>query len=131
MRVGTHSVVRTYRTGMLLIVTAGLLAAAPPAHADTQYGGTASLRARPSGPTLTLVRRDSGRIDVRMMVAYDCKHRSFTNRVVRLTGETTDGVNFSAAGKTRMQARGTVRFALTGVLAADSVSGKLITSLKG
>jgi hypothetical protein len=115
----------------LMIVTAGLLAAAPPAYADTQYGGTASLRNAPAGPAMTLVRRDSGRIDVRMTVAYQCKNRSFTNRIVRLTGTTPDGLNFTAAGKTRMQARGTVRFAMTGVLAADSVSGQWVMSLKG
>ena len=51
-----------------MIVTAGLLAAAPPAFADTQYGGSATNKNRPSGPPMTLVRRDNGRIDVRMTV---------------------------------------------------------------
>jgi hypothetical protein len=114
-----------------MIVTAGLLAAAPPANADTQYGGTASLRGRPAGPTVALVRHDDGRITGRLSVAYECKHRSFTNEIVRLKGSTADGVSFSAAGKLKWRARGTVRFALTGALAPDSVSGKLVTSLKG
>ena len=128
---GTQSVVRTYRTGLLMIVTAGLLSAAPPAHADTQYGGTASLRGRPAGPTVALVRHDDGRISGRMSVAYECKNRSFTNAIVRLKGSTADGVNFTASGKIKWRARGTVRFSLVGTLAPDAVGGRLVTSLKG
>lgn len=115
---------------VLLVAAAMLAVGAPAAHADTQYGGTASSHSRP-GPTITLVRHDDGQIVARMIIAYECRKRSFTNQIVRLKGSTGDGVNFTASGKTRLYGRGMVRFELTGALPTDSVSGKLVTSHKG
>jgi hypothetical protein len=66
--VATQSAVRTYRTGLSMIVTAGL-AAAPPAQADTQYGGNATRSNAPNGPSITLVRHDDGRVTARMRMS--------------------------------------------------------------
>ncbi len=122
---GTHSAVRTYRTGLLMIATAGLLAAAPPAHADTQYGGTGNSGPQSVGPPLSLVRHDDGRIVGRLGSGYRCGKRSFVNRSVKLTGSTPDGVSFTATGTTRLSGKGPVRYTLTGTLTPDTVTGTL------
>jgi hypothetical protein len=128
--VGTQSAVRTYRTGLLMIATAGLLAAAPPAHADTQYGGNATRSNAPNGPSITLIRHDDGRVTGRMAVHYTCRDRSMLNRIVRLSGTTPDGVSFTATGKTTLGGKGVIRFTMTGAIAPDAVTGKLVSTLK-
>ena len=110
---------------MLLIVTAGLLAAAPPAHADTQYGGTGNTGAPAVGPPLSLVRHDDGRIDARLGSGYTCSKRSYVNRIVKLKGTTSDGVSFTATGTTTLSGKGAVRYTVTGTLTPDTVTGTL------
>jgi hypothetical protein len=115
---------------MLMIAAAGLLAAAPPAYADTHYGGNATRSNAPNGPSISLLRHDDGRITVRMGVHYTCRDRSFVNRIVRMTGSTPDGVSFTAKGKTTLRGKGVIRFVFTGTFAPDAVTGKLLSTLK-
>jgi hypothetical protein len=115
---------------MLMIATAGLLAAAPTAHADTQYGGNATRSNAPNGPSITLIRHDDGSITGRMAVHYTCRDRSMLNRIVMLKGSTPDGASFSATGKTTLGGKGVIRFTLAGALTPDAVSGKLVSTLK-
>ncbi|WP_028067801.1 hypothetical protein [Solirubrobacter soli] len=111
-----------------LLVVALLLVAAPSAQADTNYGGVAALRNAPSGPLISVVRHDDGRVTARLGVAYRCRKHSFSNYVVRLKGSTADGVNFTASGRTRMPGIGRLRITMAGTIAPDSVAGKVTTS---
>jgi hypothetical protein len=117
--------VRLHRTGLLIIATATLGLSAPTAQADTQYGGVAALHNAPAGPSLSLVRHDDGRVTARVAFSYSCRKQSFYNYVVKLAGTTPDGVNFTAAGKQRLRGLGTLRFSMSGTLAADAASGQL------
>ncbi len=119
-----------YRTGLLVIATATLGLSAPPAFADIHYGGTGNVGNRATGPSMSLVRHDDGRIVARIASGYTCGKRSFVSRIVVLRGTTADGVSFSAAGKTRLRGKGMVRYTVTGTLAADSVTGTLTERLR-
>jgi hypothetical protein len=110
---------------LLIIATATLGLSAPTAQADTQYGGVAALRNAPAGPSISLVRHDDGRVTARVAFAYTCRKQSFYNYVVKLSGTTPDGVNFTAAGKQKLRGVGTMRLSMGGTLAADSAAGKL------
>jgi hypothetical protein len=123
--------VRLHRTGLLIIATATLGLSAPTAQAETQYGGVAALRNAPTGPSLTLVRHDDGRVTARVAFGYTCRKQSFYNYVVKLGGSAPDGVNFTAAGKQKLRGLGTLRLSMSGTLAADSVSGKLKMGMSG
>jgi hypothetical protein len=115
-----------------LVLAAVLLGvAAPAAQADTQYAGVAALRGAPSGPLVTLVRHDDGRVTARLLFGYSCGKRKFLNSVIRIKGSTPDGVSFSAAGKARLRGIGTLRFSMTGTLAADAVAGKIQLGASG
>jgi hypothetical protein len=111
----------------LFITTATLGVSAPTAHADTTYGGTSAWHNAPAGPVISLVRHDDGRVTARLGLAYGCRKHSFSNYVVRLKGSTPDGVSFSASGRQRLRGVGTLRLTMTGTLAPDSVSGKIVT----
>ena len=114
---------RLHRTGLLIIATATLVTSAPAAQADTQYGGTGLYKGtRPANPSISLLRRDDGRIAGRVVVGARCRGYANYSLVVRISGRTADGVNFSANGRTRL-GRGYVRVTLTGTLAADAATG--------
>jgi hypothetical protein len=107
----------------LVVATAALASSAPPAHADTQYGGHGLHKGtRPANPSITVVRRDDGSIAGRVLVGARCRGYANYSLVVRLSGRTPDGVNFTAAGRTRL-GRGFVRVDLTGTLGPDSATG--------
>jgi hypothetical protein len=110
---------------ILVVGAVAFVASAPAALADTQYGGTGFNAKRASGPSVTLVRHDDGRIDVRLASGYGCGKAYYTNRVVRLSGSTPDGVSFTATGSTRLSGRGKVTYTLTGTLAPDGVTGEI------
>jgi hypothetical protein len=116
---------------MVLIVTAGLLAAAPPAQADTQYGGTGNTARQAGGPPLSLVRHDDGRIVARLGSGYTCGKRSYLNRIVTLKGTSPDGVSFTATGTTRLSGKGAVRYTVSGTLTPDTATGTLTQGRKG
>lgn len=114
---------RLHRTGLLIIATATLWVSAPAASADTQYGGTGLYKGtRPANPSISLLRRDDGGMAGRVVVGASCRGYANYSLVVRLSGRTADGVNFSLAGRTRL-GRGFVRVTLTGTLAADAANG--------
>lgn len=114
---------KAYRTGLLIIATATLGLSAPPAYADTEYGGTGLYKnVSPANPSISLVRHDDGRISGRAVAAARCGGVATSALVVKLSGSTPDGVNFTAAGKTKLGKR-TYRVSVTGTLAADSVGG--------
>jgi hypothetical protein len=107
---------------LLIIATATLATSAPAAYADTQYGGTGLYKGRsPANPSISLVRHDDGRISGRAVAAARCAGFASSALVIRLSGRTTDGVNFTATGRTKLGRR-TYRVSVTGTLAADSIS---------
>lgn len=115
-----------------VLVAAALLAlSAPAAQADTNYGGAAVDEGSLAPPLIGLVRHDDGRIGARLALTYQCRDHLDVNVVARLTGKTTDGVNFSATGSTRMRGLGRLRFTLTGTLAPDAVNGKVKLTVRG
>jgi hypothetical protein len=115
--------VKLHRTGLLVIATAALGFSAPPAQADTQYGGHGLYKGtRPANPSITVVRRDDGSIAGRVAVGARCRGFANYSLVVRVAGRTADGVNFTADGRTRL-GRVFVRVHLAGTLAPDSATG--------
>ena len=116
---------------VLLVAAAALLVSAPAASADTSYGGSALVKGSLAAPYIGLVRHDDGRISGRLAIAYRCRSHFSSNLVARLTGKTADGVNFTAAGSTRLSGVGRLRYTLTGTLAPDAVGGKVKLSVRG
>lgn len=116
---------------VLLVAAAMLAVSAPVASADTNYGGAAVVKGSIGVPLVGLVRHDDGRISARLAIAYACRGHRNSNVVARMVGKTTDGVNFSASGSTRMSGLGRLRFTLTGTLAPDAVSGTVKLSVRG
>ena len=113
---------RLHRTGLLIIATAALGMSAPAAHADMQYGGTGLYRGtRPANPSITLVRHDDGRISGRAVAGARCAGFASSALVIRLSGRTADGVNFTASGRTGLGKR-KYRVSVTGTLAPDSIA---------
>src|SRR3954454_9506435 len=100
-------------------------ASAPAALADVQYGGTGFNAKRASGPSTTLIRRDDGRIDVRLASGYGCAKAHYSNRIVRLSGSTPDGASFTATGSTRLSGHGKVTYTLTGTHAPAGGTAEL------
>src|SRR4051794_29004790 len=115
----------------MVVGAVAFAASAPAALADTQYGGTGFNAKRASGPSITLIRRDDGRIDVRLASGYGCAKSHYSNRIVRLSGSTPDGASFTATGTTRLRGHGKVTYTLTGTLAADGVTADLKEGAKG
>jgi hypothetical protein len=109
----------------MVLGVAAFAASAPAARAQIQYGGTGINANRAGGPSITLIRRDDGRIDVRLASGYGCGKAHYTNRIVRLAGSTPDGASFTATGTTRLSGHGKVTYTLTGTLAPDGVSAEL------
>jgi hypothetical protein len=108
---------------MLMFATAALATSAPTAQAATEYGGTGLYKnTSPANPAMSLVRHDDGRITGRAVAAARCGGFATSALVIRLSGQTTDGVNFTAAGRTKIGRR-TYRVSVTGTLAADAVTG--------
>jgi hypothetical protein len=122
--------VNAYRTGLLVIATATLGMSAPPAFADIHYGGTGNVGNRATGPSMSLVRHDDGRITARLSSGYTCRKRGFVSRNVKLTGSTADGVSFTVSGRTRLRGRGFVTYTVAGTLASDGVTGTLTEGAK-
>ena len=115
---------RLHRTGLLIIATATLLTSAPAAHADTQYGGTGLYKGtRPANPSISLLRRDDGSVAGRVVVGARCRGYANYSLVVRLSGRTADGVNFSANGRTRLGRGVRAASRSPGTLAADAATG--------
>ena len=126
MRIGPYgyqAAVRLHRTGLLIIATAALATSAPTAHADTQYGGTGMYKGTsPANPSISIVRRDDGSVVGRAVAATRCAGYASSALVVKLSGRTADGVNFTASGRTKLGRR-TYRVTVTGTLAPDAVTG--------
>jgi hypothetical protein len=121
---GTRVGVRLHYTGLLVFATATLGLSAPAAQADTQYGGTGLYKGKsPAAPSISLLRRDNGQIAGRVVLSISCRGYANYNMVVRVSGSTPDGANFTASGKTRLGPPGHVGVTLTGTLAPDAVSG--------
>lgn len=115
---------KLHHTGLLIIATAALGMSAPTAQADTQFGGTGLYKGTsPSGPSISLLRRDNGQIAARIVLAARCRGYANYNMVIRAAGSTPDGASFSASGKAKLGRPGSVRVTLTGTLAADAVTG--------
>jgi hypothetical protein len=110
------------RPAALAVLTGALLVAAPAAHADTHYGGAAVSKGRPAGPYTALVRKDDGRIVMRITSVFQCRKEPSGEFVARLTGRTPDGAAFTASGRTRLDRR-VLRFTAPGTLTADAVTG--------
>ena len=90
------------------------------ASADTHYGGSAVYKAKQlAGPSVSVVRRDNGRILARLALGYRCGRITTSSVVVRLSG-TSNGASFTASGRTRWAGIGTMRFTMTGTLTGDS-----------
>jgi hypothetical protein len=105
-----------------LFAAVAVLLAAPAARADTHYGGAGVFEGRPAAPYTSMVRKDDGRIVMRVVIVYKCRKAPSIEVVARLTGTTPDGTSFTAAGRTRAQHR-VLRFTASGTLTADAVSG--------
>jgi hypothetical protein len=117
---------------LLIFATAALGLSAPTAHADTSYAGTSLYKGnQPAGPSISLLRRDTGQVTARLMFAVRCRGYADYNLVVRAAGSTPDGASFSVAGKTRFGRSGHVRVSLNGTLAADSASGTVQIRVPG
>jgi hypothetical protein len=109
---------------LLIIATAALGSSAPVASADTQYGGTGLYKGtRPANPSITLVRHDDGRVSGRAVVAARCRGFAASALVIRLSGRTNDGVNFTVSGRTDL-GRGKYRVSVTGTLTADAITAE-------
>ncbi|MDA0166106.1 hypothetical protein OM076_37930 [Solirubrobacter ginsenosidimutans] len=114
-----------------LIAAAGVfLAAAPAAHADTHYGGAAVLKGRGAAPYTSLVRKDDGRIQMRVLIVFACGEEPRVDTVARLSGSTPDGSAFSASGHTRVNGH-RLRFSVSGTITPDAVEGKVRFSARG
>jgi hypothetical protein len=112
------------RTG-LLVVAAGLVLAAPAAaRADTHYGGAGLVKGRPGAPYTSMVRKDDGRIQMRVLTVPVCRGTTYYDVVARLSGRTTDGSTFTATGRTKAGGH-RVRFTVTGTMSAEAVTGKV------
>ena len=82
------------------IAVAMTLGLAPAAHADTHYGGTGLYKqTAPANPTISLIRRDNGRIEARVNTAYyRCGGLGQHERGAAGAGEARGG-NFSATAR--------------------------------
>jgi hypothetical protein len=128
---GIRPPVKLHRTGLLIIATAALGLSAPAAQADTQYGGHGLYKGtRPANPSISLLRHDDGRVTGRVVLGARCRGYAGYSLVVRLSGRTADGVNFTADGRTKF-GRGFVRATLTGTLAPDAANGSARVQTKG
>jgi hypothetical protein len=111
----------------LVVATAALALSAPAAYADTLYVGSGLYKGTsPTGPSVSLLRRDDGGVTGRVLVSTRCGGWASYNEVVRVRGRSPDGVSFTASGRARIGGRGPfVRVRLSGALAGDAASGSI------
>jgi hypothetical protein len=112
---------------LLIFATAALGLSAPAAQADTLYVGSGLYKGTsPTGPSITLLRRDDGSITGRAVTSARCGGWAAYNEVVKLSGRTADGVSFTASGRTRIGGRGpSMRITVSGTLTADAATGNI------
>ena len=88
------------------------------------YAGTGLYKGKqPAAPSISVLRRDDGQIAARVVLAARCKGYASYSFVVKAAGSTPDGVNFTAAGSSKLGPGRTVRVTLTGSLAPDAATG--------